>query len=358
MRTRTSLACLLFFSLALVGCQDEVSDATGPLAPAALHAPGVPDVDVTATVDLPPHPESAVHDPVADAYLVSNLGENTGADLFSHLFDTDDNGFISRVELNADGTVAGVTEHWIGASGLDPSPTFTADVDGITGITIHDGELYAVDRDEILVFDLDDPSSSSSIPLPAGGVAASSDLSLPNDVVVEANGTVWLTDTGLDAGAGRTHTDAVWSWDGSSWTKVAGGPAGESDLGCPNGIDLTGQSGHPLLLTFCSNEVKRITPGRVTTHATVEDPASGVGRLDGLVRPSDGTLIFSDWRVPQAGLDPEGGVLRWVHPNGTMDRVILEDLTFPADIGFDAMRQRVLIPSDGDQALKIVSGAG
>lgn len=75
-------------------------------------------------------------------------------------------------------------------------------------------------------------------------------------------------------------TDAVWSWNGSGWTKVAGGPAGESDLGCPNGIDLTGASGHPLLLTF------------------------------------------------------------------------------PADIGFDATRQRVLIPSDGDQALKIVGGGG
>lgn len=358
MRHRTTLTCLLFVSLALVGCQDEVSDAAAPLAPEALHAPGAPDVDVTATVDLPPHPESAVHDPVTDAYLVSNLGENTGEDLFSHLFDTDDNGFISRVDLNPDGSVAGVTEHWIGASGLDPSPMFTADVDGITGITIHGGELYAVDRDEILVFDLDDPATWRSIPLPGDGVAASSNLSLPNDVVVGANGRVWLTDTGLAADASRTHNDAVYSWDGSSWTKVAGGPAGESDLGCPNGIDLTGGSGHPLLLTFCSNEVKRITPGRVTTHATVEDPASGVGRLDGLVRQTDGTLVFSDWRVPQHGLDPEGGVLRWVHPNGKVDRVLLEDLTFPADIGFDAMRERVLIPSDGDQALKIVGGGG
>lgn len=354
-RIRAALASLVVVLFAVAACQDGgLPSATSSPGPDARRGTTAPGAAVGATVDLPPHPESAVHDADADAYLVSNLGENTGSALFSHLFDTDDNGFISRVELNADGTVASVTEHWIGASGLDPSPTFTADVDGITGITIQDGNLYAVDRDEILVFDLTDPSSSSSLPLPATGRAATDELSLPNDVVVRANGRVWLTDTGLDASAGRTMTDAVWSWNGASWTKVAGGPAGSSDLGCPNGIDLTGKSGHPLLLTFCSNAIKRITPGRVTTAATVEEPATGVGRLDGLVRRTDGTLIFSDWRVPQAGLNPEGGVLRWVHPNGKLDEVILDDLTFPADIGFDADRERVLIPSDGDQQLKIV----
>jgi sugar lactone lactonase YvrE len=353
---RTSLGCLLFAAFALAACQDgEVPSVTSPPEAAARGAAGAPAADLGSTADLPPHPESAVHDPVADAYLVSNLGENVGPDPFSHLFDTDDNGFISRVELNPDGSVGSVNVRWIAhPDAADGDTEATADVDGITGVTIRDGDLYAVDRDEILVFDLDDPSTSSSIPLPGSGVAASDDLSLPNDVVVGADGRVWLTDTGLAADASRTMTDAVWSWDGSGWTKVAGGPAGESDLGCPNGIDLTGEAGHPLLLTFCSNQVLRITPGRVTTHAAVEAPADGVGRLDGLVRGTDGTLIFSDWRVPQHGLDPEGGVLRWVHPNGRTNEVILDGLTFPADIGFDAMRERVLIPSDGDQALKIV----
>lgn len=350
-RVRAVLASMVVVLFAVAACEDgEMPSASSPSAPDARTGTSAPSAAVGATVDLPPRPESAVHDARADAYLVSNLGENTGTGPFSHLFDTDDNGFVSRVELNPDGTVASVTEHWIGASGLDPSPMFTADVDGITGITIHDGDLYAVDRDEILVFDLTDPSSSSSLPLPATGQAATDGLSLPNDVVVGANGTVWLTDTGLDASAGRTNTDAVWSWDGTSWTKVAGGPAGSSDLGCPNGIDLTGGSGHPLLLTFCSNEVKRITPGRAATSVAVEEPATGVGRLDGLVRRTDGTLIFSDWRVPQGG----EGALRWVHPNGKIDRVLLDGLSLPADIGFDADRERVLIPSDGDQQLKIV----
>lgn len=351
MRYRIPLAGLVLASLAVVACQDEGVDSTQPLAPDAVTVPSAPAAGVVESVDLPPHPESAVHDADGDAYLVSNLGENTGLDAFSHLFDEDDNGFISRVELSPDGSVASVTEHWIGHPSTDP--TFEADVDGITGITIDDGTLYAVDRDEILVFDLDDPSNSSSIALPASGVAASSDLSLPNDIVVGKNGTIWLTDTGLAADASRTNTDAVWSWDGRSWSKVAGGEAGSSDLGCPNGIDLTGNSGHPLLLTFCSNEVKRITPGRVTTVTAVEGPDTGVGRLDGLVRLTDGSLLFSDWRVPQAGLASEG-VLRWVHPNGEVDEVILDGLFFPADIGFDTDRQRVLIPTDGDQELKVV----
>ena len=358
MRFRSSLAsCLLtLLALGLAGCQDDAADPAGLVALEGHTVPSAPAAEVVAAEGLAPHPESAVHDPAADVYLVSNLGENTGGEAFSHLFDADDNGFISRVELNPNGTVANVVTHWIGHAST--TPMFEADVDGITGITIQGGSLYAVDRDEILVFDLDDPSSSSSIPLPASGMAASSDLSLPNDIVVASDGTVWLTDTGLAADAGRTMTDAVWSWDGSSWTKMAGGDPGSSDLGCPNGIDLD-KAGRPLFLTFCSNEVKRIGMGGVETVVTVEGPAEGVGRLDGLVHQKSGKLIYSDWRVPQAGLDPGGGVLRWTSPGArTVNRVILEGLTFPADIGFDAKRQRVLIPSDGDQALKIVRGGG
>lgn len=173
---------------------------------------------------------------------------------------------------------------------------------------------------------------------------------------MEEDGTIWLTDTGLDASADRTFTDAVWRRDPGTgdWTRVAGGEPGSSDLGCPNGVATDGAGG-ALFLTFCSNAVERIGPGgELETLVVVEAPSTGVGRLDGLVRRGSGALAFSDWRVPQGA----SGVLRWVSPNGVVERVTLEGLSLPADIGFDATRQRVLVPSDGDRVLKIVRGEG
>lgn len=357
MNLRAMLSGLFATSLVVTACAEpDVTQPTDDLQLQARAVPSAAAARVIETVDLPPHPESALHNAHADAYLVSNLGTNTGPDPFSHLFDEDDNGFISRVELNPNGTVATVIEHWIGAQATDP--VFEADVDGITGITIQNSSLYAVDRDEIFVFDLEDPSNFSSINLPPDAVSVSgAGLDLPNDIIVRTDGTIYLTDTSLNAAAGRELNDAVYRRDATSgaWTVLVGGGAGTSDFGCPNGVDLDG-SDAVLFLTFCSNRVMRATdPGGVlTTFVTVEGPATGVGRLDGLVRRGSGTLVFSDWRVPQGAV----GALRWVNPNATVERVILDGLSLPADIGFDAKRQRVLIPSDGDQQLKIVRGGG
>lgn len=356
-RMRAVFASMIAILFAVAACQDQGAEVNEPLAPDAQSVSSAPAANVSATEDLPPHPESAVHDAADGAYLVSNLGKNTAADPqarpFAHLFDEDDNGFISRVELNPDGSVADLNKFWIAdPSVADGDTELTADVDGITGVTIQGQSLYAVDRDEILVFDLNtDPVSfNQSIPLPPASVAVASGLDLPNDIVVESGGAIWLTDTSLNAAAVRQFNDAVYKWSSGTWMKMVGGAAGSSDFGCPNGVDLDA-SEDPLFLTFCSNEVKRIGSSGVVTATTVQpNPTSGagVGRLDGLVHRADGSLLFSDWRVPQSG---QG----MIHRHGTGQGIAAAGLNLPADIGFDAVRERVLIPSDGDQQLKVVS---
>ncbi|MCY4074567.1 MAG: hypothetical protein OXH04_03950, partial [Acidobacteria bacterium] len=80
-------------------------------------------------------PESAVHDPEADVYLVSNINGGPG--------DVDDNGFITR--LSPDGTITHLK--WI--DGEDPAVTLHAP----KGSAIHGDRFYVADIDTVRVFD-------------------------------------------------------------------------------------------------------------------------------------------------------------------------------------------------------------
>jgi hypothetical protein len=58
------------------------------------------------------------------------------------------------------------------------------------------------------------------------------------------------------------------------------------------------------------------------------------GQLDGVVRAGDGSLLVSSW---------EGGAIYRVARAGEVSTLI-DGLEAPADIGWDAQRDRVLIP--------------
>lgn len=285
------------------------------------------------------HPESATTSPDGSAYLVSNLGVGIGDGPVPHLFDIDDNGYISRINVGSDGSLGAVDTDWI-------SSALGVDVDGITGIAVQGTQLYAVDRDEILVFDISDldaPTPAGSIDLPPG------DRVLPNDIAVREDGTIYFSDTGLDRFLNPTDAQSVWRRNpDETWDHLRSFSSDE--LVCPNGVATGGES-EALFVTFCSAVLYRVDEAdadNVEELRAFRGPASvDIGRLDGIVR-HDGVLFISDWR----GLrEHAGGIHRVSDPQSSR---LVGNLFLPADIGLDADRDRILIPSDGYQSLRVV----
>lgn len=120
-------------------------------------------------------PESVMYDANADVYLVSNINVD---DIPTK---KDNNGFISR--LNPDGTVQNLK--WIagGANGVT--------LHAPKGMAIVDGTLYVTDLDTVRKFDLTSGAALGEIPIEG--------TTFLNDLAADADGAVYVSDTGLTA---------------------------------------------------------------------------------------------------------------------------------------------------------------
>jgi streptogramin lyase len=243
-------------------------------------------------------PESVLHDSVADVYLVSNV--------YGMPVDRDGNGFISRV--SPDGQV--LSAGWIG-TGLNAPKGM-----GIVGDT-----LYVADVDVVRRFHRATAAPLGEIPIPGA--------TFLNDVAVGPDGSVYVTDSGLQMGAGRLQasgTDAVHRiLPGGRVQAVVRGP----ELGSPNGIVVDADGGLTVA-GMSSGEVYRV--GADGKRTLLRAPSRG--QLDGLVRTRAGSLLVSEWKRSSvyrihAGAEPE---------------IALRSLPSPADIGYDARRNRLLVP--------------
>ena len=246
-------------------------------------------------------PESAVHDPEADVYLVSNINGGPG--------DVDDNGFITR--LSPDGTITHLK--WI--DGEDPAVTLHAP----KGSAIHGDRFYVADIDTVRSFD-----RTTGAPLDAWVVEGAGFL---NDLAVGADGTVYVTDTGISIGPQGftpTGTAAVYRFDADGQpVAIARGDA----LALPNGVVEAPQG--LVLAPIGSNVVSIIgEDGSLTTLAELPQ-----GQLDGVVVAGDGSLLVSSFG---------GNAVYRIAPDGAVSDVVTD--TPAADIGIDVGRSRVLIP--------------
>lgn len=248
-------------------------------------------------------PESVLHDSAADVYLVSNVN---GSPL-----DKDGNGFISRLTPDGD-TVA---MHWLGGGGT--RGMFNAP----KGMGIVADTLYVADIDVVRRVHRVTGDGLGEIPVPGS--------TLLNDVAVGADGSVYVTDMGLRMGAGRMEASGSAAvhriLPGGRVQAIAKGP----ELGSPNGI-VVDADGTVTVAGYTSGEVIRIAPNGTRTLI----PAPRKGQLDGLVRGRDGALLVSDWK--------RSAVYR-VRPDGAPE-IAVRDLPSPADIGYDARRNRLLVP--------------
>jgi len=293
-------AISLLLILPVVACGGDADPAPDAAAdePAA-RAPAAADAARGITVEGFSAPESALHDARADVYLVSNIDGSPAA--------KDGNGFISRVSPEGeivelrwiDGAAEGVTLH--GPKGM-----------GLLGDT-----LVVADIDVVRLFD-----RTTGEPVGTWAVDGATFL---NDVAVAADGTVYVSDTGVrftDAGPEDTGTSGIHAFapDGSRRTLETG--------------DLTGINGVAVL----AGEVYGVTYGTGRIFAIEDETVSdlpelpGLG-LDGIVATDQGLLI-SDW-------DTE--TVYRLRLNGSV-AVVARNIASPADIGLDRRRGRLLIP--------------
>jgi sugar lactone lactonase YvrE len=302
-----SILLLAALGVAAPGCGRGADDAGGADSSASA-PPGENQIAVRGVGFATP--ESVLHDPLTDAYLVSNIN---GSPL-----EADDNGFISL--LTPEGEVTSLK--WI--DGASDSVTLHAP----KGMAVVDAFLYVADLTTIRRFDRRTGAPRGEFPIPGA--------TFLNDVAAAPDGSVYFTDSGLRAGAGGfepSGTDAVYrlSPDGGLDTLARG-----DSLGRPNGIALAGDT--VWVVSFGSGELYRVVNGG---RADIQKFPKG--SLDGLVIVV-GDLFVSSW---------EGATVFRGRPAGSFAEAI-RGIKAPADIGHDMWRNRILIPLFNENEVRVV----
>ncbi|MEX0692093.1 MAG: hypothetical protein WD934_08720 [Gemmatimonadales bacterium] len=255
-------------------------------------------------------PESVLHDADADRYLVSNInGSPLGVD---------GNGFISRVR--PDGTVDALK--WIDGA------TEGVMLNAPKGMALVGDTLFVSDITVVRMF-----HRNSGAPLGERAVPGATFL---NDVAAGPDGRVYVTDSGLDSTFASTGTDALWMFVNGEAQAVIQGPA----LGGPNGITVTPEG--VVVVGFGTGGIIRVLPG---SNVITELPTPDGGGFDGVERMGDGSLLVSSWG---------GQAVFRIAPDGTITTAV-DSIPSPADIGWDAGRQRVLIPVFTEHRVEILT---
>ena len=239
-------------------------------------------------------PESVLHDPEADVYLVANINGGPSA--------KDGNGFISRI--SPEGEV--IALKWIDGAVADVT------LNGPKGMALTGDRLFVADIDVVRVFDRQSGTWLDEIPLEGARFL--------NDVAATEEGTVYVT----DSGTGVIHRILP---DGSLEQ------AGQTEK--PNGIQVHGET---ILVTGGSNQVFRLDDDGALT-LEYEGPTGG---LDGLILLDDGSVLVSSWA---------GAAVYRFGADGQVDE-LFSDINAPADIGFDTLRNVVLIPHFKDNRVE------
>jgi hypothetical protein len=260
-------------------------------------------------------PSAIIHDPARDVYWVSNA--NAGAT------DRAGRGFISR--LDPEGALS--TLNFIDTRGTDVV------LNSPRGLAVAGDTLYVADISAIRKFKADDGAALGSIEIPGARFLS--------DVAAGADGTLYAVDVGGDPNmeeAAEERVDAVYQIAATGEvTTVARRP----DLGGPFALIADGTG---LWITCTSSaDLVLLVPG------TGDGNAPDAGRLDlpntpqGLAAMPDGTLLISS--------SSEGVVYRGFRDGPFAP--IVGDLESPADLGYDAIRKRLLIPLFSGHALAI-----
>ncbi|MGD2123563.1 MAG: hypothetical protein PVJ76_17545 [Gemmatimonadota bacterium] len=247
-------------------------------------------------------PESVLHDPESDVYLVSNINGSPTA--------KDGNGFISRIHPGGDvlelkwldGTAPGVTLDAPKGMAIVADTLFVADIDCIRRFHRVSGEPF---QDLCL-----------------------EEATFLNDLTATRRGDIYFSDSGTSDAPGavyflRQTADVPQKVTLSDGTVLEG-----EELGGPNGLFADRRGLY--VVTFGSGEIFHVTPEG--ERLDMVGP-SEMG-LDGFVSLEERGFLFSSWGDQ---------TVYWIHSGGTISALI-QDVESPADMGYDAERNRVLVP--------------
>lgn len=261
-------------------------------------------------------PESVIHDRDQDVYFVSNInGSPSGKD---------NNGFIARVR--PDGTIDSLRFIAGGRGGVT--------LNAPKGTAIKGDTLWVADIDALRGFDRRTGAPLATVEL--GG----RNPQFLNDLAVGPDGALYVTDTGI-----RFAADGSMSAPGP-FRVFRVGPEGRAigvategaTLGRPNGIAWDASGNRFVLASFGPEGLMGWAPsGSGTTML-----ATGPGQFDGLAVLDDGRVLASSWADSSVHLLASDSLRR-----------AITGVNAPADIGWDARRNRVLIPLFMDNRVEV-----
>jgi len=256
-----------------------------------------------ASIDGFSTPESVIYDASQSVWFVSNINGNPSV--------KDNNGFISR--LMKDGMIDSL--HFVagGSNGIK--------LNGPKGLTLVGDTLWVADIDAVRGF-------NSHTGAPVATVEVGKKAHFLNDMVAGPDGTLYVTDTGIefDAKGNATHPgpDRVFAIKGRTLSIAAAGDWLER----PNGITFDAATSRFVIVPFGGPHLLAWNPlsGKVDTLGT------GPGSQDG-VEFLNGRLLVTSWADSTV----------FAVGNGSTRKVIT-GVVSPADIGVDRSQSLVAVP--------------
>ena len=292
---------LIIGALFVAACQP-AEKAPASNAPPAAPPPAAATRVLTVQGFLTP--ESVLHDSTQDIYFVSNIN---GAALAK-----DDNGFISR--LKPDGSVENLKFIEGGRNGVV--------LNAPKGLALIGDTLWVADIDVVRAFNSKTGAQLDSVALP-GAVFL-------NDVAITPTGAIYITDTGIrfDDVGNVLHPGPDRVFRIGPDRKVTIAIQGDT-LGRPNGILLDAVGKRFIIVEYGGKSVLAWKPEDKAPAAI----AKGAGGFDGVIMTNGGRLLVSSWNDSTVSAYESGQEVK-----------LITGVPSPADIGYDAKRNRVMVP--------------
>lgn len=241
-------------------------------------------------------PESVLWDSTRDVYFVSNINGNPIA--------KDGNGFISVID----------------PAGTLRDSAFIKGLNAPKGMAIVHDTLWVTDIDVVRGFNARTNAPVATIPVP-GAVFL-------NDIAAAPDGSLYITDTAIrfgDQGPEHVGTDQIFR---IAPDRTVSSALKSDTLARPNGITWDAANQRFVIVSFGGGTLRGWKTGETTTTSL----GTGPGMFDG-VEIAGGAIWVSSWA--------DSSVYRYADGEGTN---VIQGVPSPADIGYDAKRNRVLIP--------------